>query len=128
MKVLVDSSIWIGYFRSGEWEGIVDALIEEDLLVVNDLILAELVPFLELQKQNKLLQLMHSIAKLPLYIDWMNLITMQTNALKNGANGIGIPDLIVAQNALQYEAYIFSGDKHFALLAQTTALKLYPLS
>ena len=126
MKVLVDSSIWIGYFRNGEWGEIVDTLIDENLLVINDLILAELVPFLQIQNQRRVIQLLQTIERLPVHVNWNALIDMQTTALKNGVNGVGIPDLIVAQNAIQHNAYIFSNDKHFVLLAQISALNLYP--
>ena len=54
MKVLVDSSIWISYFRSGEREEVLDFLIEENVIVTNELILAELVPFLKLQNKKRL--------------------------------------------------------------------------
>jgi predicted nucleic acid-binding protein len=128
MKVLVDSSIWIGYFRSGEQGDILDTLIDENLIVTNNLILTELVPFLEVQNQRKLITLLQTIEKLSLTIDWDGLIGMQTLALKNGLNGVGIPDLIVAQNAIHHKAYIFSEDKHFALLTDVTELKFYPAS
>ena len=46
MSVLVDTSVWIEYFRTGNYSEKVDFLIDENLLVINDLILAELIPFL----------------------------------------------------------------------------------
>lgn len=127
MKVLVDSSVWIGYFRSGEWGEIVDTLIEENLLVINDLILTELIPFLQVQNQQRVIQLLKTIERLPLQINWEELIVMQTSAIQKGLNGVGIPDLILAQNAIQRDVHIFSSDKHCALLKQVTALKLYPI-
>jgi len=48
MRVLVDSSIWISYFRIGHREDVLDFLIEENLIVINDIILSELVPFLKI--------------------------------------------------------------------------------
>ena len=49
MSVIVDTSVWIDYFRSGNNSAKLDFLIDEDLIVINDLILAELVPFLKVQ-------------------------------------------------------------------------------
>jgi predicted nucleic acid-binding protein len=43
MSVLVDTSIWIEYFRTGNNSDKLDFLIDENLIVINDLILAELV-------------------------------------------------------------------------------------
>ena len=51
MPVLVDSTIWIDYFRSGKNSNKLDYFIEENILFINDLILAELIPFLKIKKQ-----------------------------------------------------------------------------
>jgi len=56
MPVLVDTSVWIEYFRSGKNSAKLDFLIDENLIVMNDLILAELVPFLRVRNQNKIIQ------------------------------------------------------------------------
>lgn len=55
MQVLVDSSVWIDYFRTGESSSHLDMLIDENLIVTNDIILAELIPFLKMKKQYKLI-------------------------------------------------------------------------
>jgi predicted nucleic acid-binding protein len=44
--------------------------------------------------------------------------------LKNGLNGIGIPDLIVAQNAKQNQCEIYSLDSHFKLMKDILRLQL----
>jgi predicted nucleic acid-binding protein len=36
--------------------------------------------------------------------------------MKSGSNGIGIPDLLIAQNAIQNETPIYSIDKHFSYM------------
>lgn len=55
MGVLVDTSIWIDYFKGGNCSIDLDALIDENILVTNDVILAELTPYLKIKKQTKLL-------------------------------------------------------------------------
>ena len=57
MSVLVDTSVWIEYFRSGNNSGKLDLLIDENLIVINDLILAELVPSLKVRNQNKIINI-----------------------------------------------------------------------
>jgi hypothetical protein len=52
------------------------------LLVINDIVLAELVPFLKIQNKLKLIRHLESIEKLPLSIDWENIISTQTKCLK----------------------------------------------
>ena len=39
MGVLVDPSVWIDYFRSGEESERLDYLIDENLVITNELIL-----------------------------------------------------------------------------------------
>ena len=124
MSVLVDTSIWIEYFRSGNDSERLDFLIDENLIVINDLILAELVPFLKVRNQIKIIGLLYNINNLPLSINWDQLIEFQFKCLKNGLNGIGIPDLILAQNAKQNRCEIYSLDNHFRLMKDILELQL----
>ena len=50
MSVLVDTSVWIEYFKNGNNLDKLDFLIDENLVLINDLILSELVPFLRIRK------------------------------------------------------------------------------
>ena len=113
MSVLIDSSVWIEYFRNGNNYEKVDFLIDENLVVTNDLILAELTPFLRIRKQNNLIDLLFNIGKLKTDINWDQLIDLQYLCLQNGLNGVGIPDLIIVQNAIQNASKIYSLHKHF---------------
>ena len=124
MSVLVDTSIWVAYFRSGDNSEKLDFLIDENLIVINDLILAELIPFLKLRNQRKLINLLFEINKFDLSIDWNQIISFQYKCLKNGLNGIGIPDLIIAQNAKQNYSEIFSLDNHFRLMKDILKLQV----
>jgi predicted nucleic acid-binding protein len=124
MSVLVDTSIWIEYFRTGNNSEKLEYLIDENLIVINDLILAELVPSLRVRNQRKIIKLLNDINKLELSINWDQLIEFQFKCLKNGLNGIGIPDLIVAQNAKQNHCEIYSLDSHFKLMKDILRLQL----
>jgi hypothetical protein len=124
MSVLVDTSIWIDYFRSGDYSEKVDFLIDEGLIVINDLILAELVPYLKVRNQRIILKLLYNISKLELSINWDQIIDFQLKCLKNGLNGIGIPDLIIAQNAKQNQCELYSIDNHFGLMKDILELQL----
>ena len=113
MSVLIDSSVWIDYFRNGNNHEKVDFLIDENLVTTNDLILAELTPFLKIRNQNNLIDLLNNINKLSMNIKWDQIIELQYLCLQNGLNGLGIPDLIIVQNAMQNLARVYSLDKHF---------------
>ena len=125
MEVLVDTSIWIDYFRGGDGSKDLGFLIDENLIVINDLILAELIPYLKIKRQTKVIKLLHEVSQIPLAIQWEEIIEFQVKCLKAGANGVGIPDLIIAQNAKQYGYKVFSLDKHFRLLNRVLNVGVY---
>ena len=125
MSVLIDSSVWIEYFRNGNSFEKVDFLIDENLVVINALILAELVPFLKLKNHRNLIGLLSNINKLSVDLDWNQLVDFQYTCLKNGLNGVGIPDLIIAQNALQFNCKIYSLDKHFREMSSLLKFEIF---
>jgi len=124
MSVLVDTSIWIDYFKKGNNFEKLDFLIDENLVVINDLILTELIPFLKVKNQRKVIKLLHNINKLEISINWDQIVEYQYKCLKSGINGVGIPDLIIAQNAKQNHCEIYSLDNHFQLLQDIFKIKL----
>lgn len=124
MSVLVDTSIWVEYFRAGNDATKLDILIDENLVVTNDLILAELIPYLKIRKQREVVDLLNNVDKLNLEIKWDEIIDYQVKCLKAGVNGIGIPDLIIAQNAKQNDCEIFSLDNHFKLMKKALNIKI----
>jgi len=125
MSVLVDSSVWIAYFRGKGNPSAVDWLIEEGLIVANDLILAELIPPLLVRGERKLVSLLRDIERIPLSLDWDGIVQLQVTCLRNGINKVGIPDLIIAQQAIQRDLALLSLDKHFPLLCRHVPLRLY---
>jgi len=125
MVVLVDTSIWVDYFRGGNHSSDLDTLIDENLILTNDIILAELIPYLKVKNQITVIKLLREVSRIPVQINWEELIEYQVRCLKAGANWVGIPDLIIAQNAKANNCRIYSIDKHFRLLSQIMKLKLY---
>jgi len=125
VSTLIDSSIWIDYFRGAGRTETVDLLIEENLVVSNDLVLAELIPALHLRRQKRLITLLRQVKRSPIVIDWEDITTMQITCIRNGVNGVGIPDLIIAQNAIQNDLRLLSSDKHFELMSRYVPLSLH---
>ncbi len=125
MNVLVDTSIWIDYFRGGDDSKGLNYLIDENIVVINDIILAELVPYLKIKKKPEVIKLLHAINRVYLNILWEEIIDFQVMCLKGGANGVGIPDLIIAQNAKQHSCKVYSLDKYFRLMNQVLKVSLY---
>ena len=124
MRILADSSIWIDYFRGGNNSEALDTYIDENLICTNLLILSELIPNLRIRKQNKLIDLLTEVSKIPLNINWNRIIEYRTICLKNGINKVGIPDLIIVDNAVQNDLILYSIDKHFKLISEYIDLKL----
>ena len=125
MRVLVDSSVWIDYFKTRTRGNRLDGLIDENLVATNDLILTELVPYLKLRNQLRIVELLNTIEKIELTIHWDQLIEWQYRCLKHGLNGIGIPDLIIAQNTVQNRCLLFSMDYHFELIKEVVNIELF---
>ncbi len=125
--ILVDSSVWIEYFRkqSSPISIELDLLIETGNIYVNELILSEIVPFLRLKKETELIDILYSIEKIPLKINWDEIIEFQISNLKHGVNKVGIPDLLIVQNVIQNKAILFTLDKHFHLMKTHLKVNLY---
>jgi len=117
-------SMWIDYFRGGNDPAQMDFFIDENLLVTNDLILTELIPFLKIRNETKVIALLQNVSKLEISINWNEIIDYQYKCLKNGLNGVGIPDLIIAQNAKQNGCKIYTLDNHFNLMKDILLLQI----
>ncbi|MBN1293785.1 MAG: PIN domain-containing protein [Candidatus Latescibacteria bacterium] len=123
--VLVDSSVWIEYFRGHNVKESFENLLDNSQIYVNDLILSELIPYLIVRKENKVIDLLRRINKFEMHINWQEIISFQVKNIKNGINKIGIPDLLIMQNALQNDLSLFTLDVHFRHLQNIHGFKLY---
>ena len=124
-KVLIDSSVWISFFKGNENALSLMELIGSNRVCINDLILSELVPSLFHKKENHLVEILKSVEKLEISINWTELIQLQTINFKNGINRVGIPDLIIAQNSMMHDVELFTFDKHFMLMEKLHMFRLY---
>lgn len=113
--VLVDSSVWIDFFRSDRSSPL-DLYLEEDLISTNDIILSELLPKLQLERKTSIINGLISLTKVPLDIDWDLIRYYQILNLKNGINKVGVTDLIILQQIIEEKLTLFSYDKHFRLM------------
>jgi len=123
--VLVDTSVWIEYFRGSGRSVVLNELINNNTLCINALVLAELLSSINARKELELKQLLLTIKQIDIEIDWDEIIEMQTQNILNGINRVGIPDLIIAQNAIAHNLFLFSFDKHFSLMRDLFGLKMF---
>ena len=125
MNILIDSSVWIDYFKGWDNSQVLNTFIDENLLCTNYLILSELLPVLKQKKQAKLINLLRKINRIPLRIDWENIINYQSIFLSNGINKVGIPDLIIVDNAIENDLVLYSFNKHFQLIQKNIEFKTF---
>jgi len=123
--ILVDSSVWIEYFKGNEQTLALNKLLDHNNICVNDLILAELLPSINQKKESVLKELLLTITKIPLNINWNTIIYMQTQNLKNGINKVGIADLIIAQNVIDNDLELYTLDRHFELMSELHNFRLF---
>jgi len=118
--VLVDSPVWIDYFRGSKSDRIsqLEDLIDNNRICVNDLILAEILPGLYQKKEKELIEILRAVRRIPVEIIWNEVVEFQRVNLKNGINNVGIPDLIIVQNVIRNDLILYSLDKHFTLMAK----------
>ena len=122
--ILVDSSVWIDFFRGGKFSDRLDELLELNLIITNDIILTEIIPSLRHSKQTEVIRLLEKFPKAELQVYWEGIRELQYLNLMNGLNKVGIPDLMIAQQCLDQNLELWTLDKHFSLMAQFTALKI----
>ena len=128
--VIVDTSVWVSYFR-GDTAGkcaadALEYLLSGDEAIVNDVILSELLPFMAVRGEKNCADAVSAVRSPKLKIDWAGIRTLQETCLRNGINKVGIPDLIIAQQAISLDIPLFSLDRHFPLMAKCTPLKVWP--
>ena len=128
--VLVDTSVWVSYFRNGKADrriaDAVDYLLAGDEALVNDVMLSELMPFMNVRGEKDCADALTALHAPPIEIDWANIRVMQETCLRNGINKVGLPDLVIAQQAIALGLPLFSLDRHFALMSKPLNLKLWP--
>ena len=124
-KIIVDSSVWISYFRDETAHTKLDDLIQNNQICTNDLILAELMPFLYVKNQHEIIDLMLELPKSDLSIGWKFIINLQISNLQNGINKVGIPDLIMVDHVISHNLILYSEDRHFTLMQEHAHFDLF---
>ena len=125
MNVLVDTPIWIDYFKGGKSCDKLDLLINTNSIFTCGLILAELVPLLIHKKQSELIKILYQLPQIPVSDRWEKIIQYQAHCLGKGFNHMGIPDLMLMDTVVLASCPLYSLDKHFLNLQQIEDFDLY---
>ncbi|MDO5319488.1 MAG: PIN domain-containing protein [bacterium] len=118
--VLVDSSVWISFFRGTKGEERIaealDYLLTSDEAVINEAIKSELAPSMIAHDEDA--TVLDVVRCTVPGIDWESVRQLQVKCLKNGVNKVGLVDLIIARDAIDRKLPLFTIDRHFKLIAE----------
>ena len=124
-NIVIDSSAWIEYFKGNQKYYFIKELIFNNVICTNDIILTELLPSIIHKKENNLAELLNSITKYALSINWQEIQNIQILNLKHGNNNIGLSNIIVLQNCLQNNSKLVTDEKHFVSMSKYIPLEIY---
>jgi predicted nucleic acid-binding protein len=124
-QILVDSSVWIAFFRGSLPRDALFNLIDTNQICTNDLILSEIVPSLLIKKERSLVETLTKLERSALSIEWQEITLYQVKNLQKGIHKVGIADLIIMQNVIQNNLMLFTLDAHFSLMSEVFPLRLY---
>ena len=126
-KILVDTSIWIEYFRNNEKYGsLIDDSLNLEEIVITGLIISELLHGVKSSKEYDMLS--SSIVAVPyiecIYEDWINTGKILYDLKKRGIS-IPLTDVLIAYIAIRSSASVLTLDKHFKDISLLSALNIY---
>lgn len=128
-RVLVDSSVWIEFFRHPDApvSQRLDVLLAHRLVCTTGVIKAEIVPGARSAKDFRRLRRLFDA--LPLAPEregfWSHVIRFRRRLHLKGVSDIGIPDLIVATVAIQNRKLVFTNDEDFDRMAPHIPIRLF---
>ena len=128
-RILVDSSIWIEFFRrpSAPVSLVLDGLLAHRLVCTTGVIKGEVVPGARTPRDFRRLKRLFDALPLAPERDgfWTHVTRFQYRLRRNGILDIGIPDLMVATVAIQNRKTLFSADEDFPRMAPFIPLRLF---
>jgi hypothetical protein len=128
-RILVDSSIWIEFFRRPDSPVslVLDHLLAHRLVCTTGLIKAEVVPGARSPRDFRRLRSLFDALPLAPERDgfWSHLIRFRRRLQTKGIIGIGIPDLIIATVAIQNRKLVFTSDEDFLRMIPHLPVQLF---
>ena len=123
--VLIDSSVWIDFFKGNEKVAFISGILLAGLACTNEVVLTELLPSMRVKKEENLIKLMRQVRKFDMEIDWPQLRNIQSINLQNGNNKVPLTDIMIAQNCIQNDLKLITTDKHFIKMAEYLPLQFF---
>lgn len=126
-KVLVDTSVWIEFFRKKDpYYGIVLELMDDDRICCIGLIFAELMQGAKSEKElNTIKEFLHVFDFLPESIDiWEDAGELSFVLQRKGVT-VGLSDCYISVITKSANTTLLTLDKHFSAIQKETVLNLY---
>lgn len=127
-RVLVDTSIWIDYFRRGTspLDEKLDSLLEGDRVCTCYLIIAELVHgSIDKKEISSLVDYFGSLHWLEENKEYWLEAGMLAFEMKKKGKSVNLADCYLANLAKRQDCFIYSLDKHFRFLEEAGIVELY---
>ena len=122
--VVVDTSVWINYFK-GEENSFIDSALKDGSVYLPPLVLAELLSSnLSSKEKKEIISFLEELR--PCNCDfehWTRVGILRNNFSKRGIS-VSTPDAHIAQCALDLDAVFLSKDKIFLQISKIIQLKL----
>ncbi|MBI2980955.1 MAG: PIN domain-containing protein [Deltaproteobacteria bacterium] len=129
-KVLLDTSVWITFFRAKNREVVqeVGSLLTTNRVLIAGVVLLELLQgALNEKEMEKILTLMEPVSRIdPSSNTWEEAGRLSYSIRKKGFT-ISTGDALIAALAIENDALLFTEDKHFNWMNQYTDLRLHLL-
>mgnify|MGYP001597694531 CR=1 FL=1 len=127
-KVLLDTSVWITFFRARNKEVVqeVSSLLTTNRVLIAGVVLLELLQgVLNEKEMQKILTLLEPVSRIdPSSNTWEEAGRLSYSLRKIGFT-ISTIDALIAALAIENDALLFTEDKHFDWMNQHTDLRLY---
>jgi predicted nucleic acid-binding protein len=126
-KILVDTSIWIEYFKNNkEYVPVIEKNLNLENILITGPVISELLHGVKGSKEYQMLS--SSISAVPyiecIYEDWIETGKVLYRLREKGVS-IPLTDVLIATIAIREEALVLTHDKHFKYISNITELKLY---
>jgi len=128
-RVLIDTSVWIEFFRRHEpYHGIVTMLIDDEQVVCCGIILAEL---MQGAKTDREIAVFDDFPKVFSFIPetaelWASAGKLSGKLRRKGIT-VGLSDCFIATAAASAKVQVATLDSHFGVLGKPAGIDLYPL-
>ncbi len=125
---MVDTGIWIDYFRNAHKErnDLIDSLIDENRVFTNGIILSELL--LGARNENDFDALVSTMRGLNFVdIDQTGFELIGRNGFLLKKKGVSIPlsDLVIASNCIEHDLTLIDNDRHFKTISEYLKLRRF---